>query len=89
MSARRFIISGLVQGVFFRAQTKKKADELDLTGFVKNMPDGSVEIFAEGSTQSLKQLEEWCRTGPPKAKVSSVAVTEEPERHLKSFDVWY
>lgn len=87
MPACRFLVTGLVQGVFFRAQTKKKSDELGLAGFVKNRDDGSVEIFAEGHEEKLKALEEWCWKGPPKAKITNVAVTEDSEKHLQEFEV--
>jgi acylphosphatase len=89
MPARRFVVSGLVQGVFYRAQAKERADELGLTGFVKNLDDGGVEIFVEGSEDKLKQLEEWCWKGPPKSKVTGVTVTEDQPKNLQSFDVWY
>lgn len=87
--ARRFVIAGLVQGVFYRAQAKEKADELGLTGFVKNLNDGGVEIFAEGPEDKLRLLEQWCWKGPAKAKVTAVTVTEDREKHLPTFDVWY
>lgn len=87
MSARRIIVTGLVQGVFFRAQTKEKADDLGLTGWVRNTDDGSVEIHAEGPEEKLDELEEWCWKGPPKSKVTAVTVTEDQEKRLPTFDV--
>ena len=89
MPAARIIVIGLVQGVFYRAQAKEKADALGLTGFVKNLDNGGVEIFAEGPEEKLKELEQWCRKGPPKAKVTDVTVTEDQPKGLLSFDVWY
>ena len=70
------IVSGRVQGVFFRASTKSKADELGVNGFVKNLPDGRVYIEAEGERQTLHQFESWCKHGPPRAQVTQIDVTE-------------
>jgi acylphosphatase len=66
------VITGLVQGVFFRASTLEKAQGLNLSGWVKNQPDGSVEIIAEGERYALEDLVEWCRQGPPGAEVKDV-----------------
>jgi acylphosphatase len=65
-------IRGRVQGVFYRAQTQAKASELLLTGWVRNREDGSVELVAEGAREPLEALLEWCRTGPPKARVDGL-----------------
>jgi len=67
-------ITGKVQGVWFRAHTQEKARELDITGFVRNMPDGSVYCEAEGSEERLQELIDWCRQGSPAASVDKVAV---------------
>ncbi len=67
-------VSGLVQGVFFRASTKQKADSLKITGFVRNEPDGSVYIEAEGSDEDLKRFVQWCHQGPPNARVDECEV---------------
>ena len=69
-----YFISGLVQGVFYRDSTRKKAQALDITGWVKNLPDGRVELIACGEQNQLKALEKWLWEGPPKAKVSDVRV---------------
>ncbi len=68
------IVTGKVQGVFFRASTLERAQSLNLTGWVKNLPDGSVEVSAEGSRFSLEDLVTWCRQGPPDAEVEDVIV---------------
>ena len=65
-------ITGRVQGVFYRATTHEQALRLGLVGWVRNMPDGSVELCAEGPREVLEQLLEWCRQGPPGARVSGV-----------------
>lgn len=62
-------IFGIVQGVFFRANTRDFARHLGLTGYVKNMPDGSVEAVAHGSRDRLEKLLEWCKKGPSGALV--------------------
>jgi acylphosphatase len=63
------IIKGKVQGVFFRHNTKRKAEELELKGFVKNCDDGSVEIVAEGQEDTLNDLIAWCNHGSEGASV--------------------
>ncbi|MFH1286150.1 MAG: acylphosphatase [Candidatus Magasanikbacteria bacterium] len=65
-------IHGNVQGVFFRASVKKKADEFGACGWIKNMPDGTVEILAEGEGNSLTKFKKWCITGSSQAKVEKV-----------------
>lgn len=70
----RVIFEGLVQGVFFRANTKKCADSLGLTGWVRNRPDGSVEAVFEGEEDKVHQAIEWCATKQPYAQVSKRAV---------------
>jgi acylphosphatase len=70
-------VSGRVQGVFYRASTAQLARQLGLTGWVRNLPDGRVEIVAEGEAESLQKLLSWCRLGPPAARVDSLAVEEE------------
>lgn len=72
------IVRGRVQGVFFRAETKRKADELGLTGWVRNNPDGTVEAVAEGQSDMLERFIEWCHEGPGRAIVSGVDVKREP-----------
>ena len=67
--AVRIIIHGEVHGVSFRASTQIKALELCLTGWVRNLPSGTVEVHAEGSRDSLDKLIKWCQQGPPSAKV--------------------
>lgn len=65
-------ITGMVQGVFFRASTQAKAHELGLTGWVRNAPDGSVELVAEGHAEALAAFERWCHAGPSAARVDRV-----------------
>ena len=66
------LVKGRVQGVFFRVSTARTATELGIRGHVENLMDGNVRIVAEGTTENLEKLIEWCREGPPRAKVESV-----------------
>lgn len=80
------ILSGRVQGVFFRAETRAKARQLGLVGWVKNLPDGSVEAVAEGPKEPLNQFLVWCRRGPAMAHVTKV--TSLWEEATGSFEVF-
>lgn len=66
------IIEGRVQGVWFRDSTKREANRLNVTGWVKNRYDGNVELIAEGSKENVDRLTEWCHIGPPAARVTGV-----------------
>ena len=70
--AVHLIVRGRVQGVFYRATTEKTAQGLGLTGWVRNCPDGSVEIHAEGEKASLEELIAWCWKGPALASVLEI-----------------
>ena len=72
MSARRWLISGRVQGVAFRAYTQARALALGLSGYVQNLPAGRVEVLAQGDDAALDQLAQWLRQGPPAARVEAV-----------------
>ena len=76
MKAIKIDVYGKVHGVYFRANTCQKAKALKINGTVKNMPDGSVQILAEGDENNLDQLVNWCHKGPPLAKISSVKFSE-------------
>lgn len=76
MKAERIQVTGKVQGVFFRASTKEKADELSIKGWVRNEPDGSVLIEAEGPDDRMEAFVAWCWEGSPHARVEKVE--EEP-----------
>lgn len=73
-------VKGKVQGVWFRASTRQTAIELGLIGWVKNNPDGSVTVLAHGEPDQLRALEQWCRSGPPLARVTAV------EREVQAVD---
>jgi acylphosphatase len=79
-------ITGRVQGVSFRWYTQDKAQELDLTGWVRNLWDGRVEAIFEGEEQAVREAVAWCRTGPPFARVDSIEVKfEEPTGDFDRF----
>lgn len=80
-------IIGKVQGVFYRASTRDQALALGLTGWVRNLPDGSVEVQASGPAHLLDQLEAWCKKGPANAKVSQVTRTLLPDTAFVGFQV--
>lgn len=71
-------ISGMVQGVFFRANTQKAALSLKLTGWVRNLPDGRVEAIFEGNDGDVDAMMEWCRKGPSFAQVTDIEAIPEP-----------
>ena len=80
-------VTGRVQGVFYRASTHDEAQRLGLKGFVKNEPDGSVYIEAEGEEAVLDALVAWCRQGPPAARVSNVEIHEGTWKGFTEFAV--
>ena len=80
-------VHGRVQGVFYRANTMRVATELGLNGWVKNEPDGSVLISAEGQAQSLEELIAWCKRGPDYAEVSRVDYHETKLMNFESFKI--
>jgi acylphosphatase len=72
VSGARFLVSGRVQGVWFRAATRERALALQLQGYARNLADGGVEVVATGAAESLDALEKWLWQGPPLAKVAAV-----------------
>jgi len=89
MNGRVYVlVSGKVQGVFFRSSAKKKADELHLTGWVKNLDDGRVEAVFEGEQEKVDKMAEWCRKGPNYADVKDVQVISEKYKgEFKDFSI--
>ena len=78
-------IFGLVQGVYFRAYTKEKAQQLGLNGFVRNDPDGTVYIECMGSAENIENFIDCCRKGSPRSVVTKVDVTELTEKKFEGF----
>ncbi len=91
MQARaHLIIKGIVQGVFYRAFTRDVASRLNLKGWVKNLPDGSVEAVFEGDKEEIEQAIKQCSLGPPGSRVDDVVVKWiENKGDLKGFEVKY
>jgi acylphosphatase len=80
-TCRRFLVSGRVQGVAFRAWTQEQAVELNLTGWAMNLPDGRVEVLACGEAQAIERLAAMLHDGPPAARVT--AVDDRPAEPMK------
>jgi acylphosphatase len=74
LQCHRLLISGRVQGVGYRFSARDEALRLGLSGLARNLPDGRVEVIAEGAPAALAELERWCRRGPPLANVTAVTV---------------
>ena len=85
MPSARFIVSGRVQGVFYRASTREQALRLGLSGHAKNRVDGCVEVLASGEAEALDALERWLLQGPPAARVEAVDREDLPEQDLHGF----
>jgi len=81
------VIKGRVQGVFFRATAKDVADEIGVTGWVKNTEEGNVEIMATGSNDQVQKFTDWCKMGPRKAIVTNVVITKKEDEVFESFEV--
>jgi acylphosphatase len=83
----RVLISGRVQGVFFRDSCRRLAEQNGVAGWVRNLPDGRVEAVFEGPDENVRRLVEWARTGPRLAVVDNVAVQPEPPEGLAAFHI--
>lgn len=83
----RFVVSGRVQGVFFRQSTAGQARRLGLSGWVRNLPDGRVEGLACGSAAALRLLQDWLRHGPPAARVDHLEWLPAEESAPEGFEV--
>ena len=76
MVRKRALVSGRVQGVFFRDSCRREAQRLGVAGSARNLDDGRVEVIAEGEEGAVQALIEWCREGTPQAKVQSLEVED-------------
>jgi acylphosphatase len=84
------LIYGKVQGVWFRASTKKKADEIGLTGWVKNRTDGCVEAVFEGEEKQVNKMINWCRQGPPLSNVKKIEIKNQKlDNKINGFHIKY
>ena len=87
MPTIQLIIKGKVQGVFYRASAKEKAEDLGLTGWVKNTPEGYVEIMATGEMDVLEKFITWCKKGPSRAIVTEVQLQSVNEKKFDRFRI--
>jgi acylphosphatase len=83
----RVVVSGRVQGVWFRESCRREATALDVAGWVRNTGDGKVEAVLEGDRDAVEKLVAWMRVGPPHARVTDVETSEEPASGEQSFTV--
>ncbi|MCG8362465.1 MAG: acylphosphatase [Pseudanabaenales cyanobacterium] len=88
MKRCKIIVHGLVQGVGFRFYTRAEAQRLHVNGYVKNKPNSTVEIVAEGSSENVQALVQWAKQGPPSARVSNIELIEDVEISKSSFEVF-
>jgi len=84
---RHLWVSGKVQGVWYRGACAEQAHDLGVSGWARNLPDGRVEVVAEGNPDAVERLVAWCRQGPPSALVSAVEDRTEPPEALAGFAV--
>lgn len=83
----RLYITGTVQGVFFRMFVKQEAERLNVKGFVRNLEDGRVEVFAEGDAEPVNKMIELCKKGPRHSQIRNVEIKNERFQDLKGFKV--
>jgi len=87
-SRGKVIVRGIVQGVNFRSYTRRQAMRYNVTGWVRNLPDGSVAAIFEGEEQDVETMIQWCRHGPPSAQVTELIVQPEEYRgEFSSFSI--
>jgi acylphosphatase len=84
---KRVVVSGLVQGVFFRDTCRREAAAAQVAGWVRNRPDGTVEAVFEGPAERVERLVGWAHRGPSRAIVSHITVSEEPPEGLSGFAI--
>ncbi len=90
MTTKKAIVSGLVQGVFYRATTRNKAIGLGVTGYAKNLPDGKVEVMAQGEPEAVDMLLEWLWQGSTHSQVTAVEISDilDPGKQYNSFSTY-
>jgi len=87
METVHLLISGKVQGVFFRQTAAKMAGKLHIKGWIKNRPDSKVEALITGESNDIKNFINWCKTGPERANVENVVISKKPEIIFKEFEI--
>ncbi|OJU28814.1 MAG: hypothetical protein BGN92_05985 [Sphingobacteriales bacterium 41-5] len=85
--SKNIIVKGRVQGVGYRFSAKKAAEKMNITGTIKNLPDGLVEIYASGDSLNMERFIEWCHEGPNLAKVTQVIAIDIPYQGFKKFSI--
>jgi acylphosphatase len=80
------VVSGRVQGVFFRDTARRRAEAAGVSGWIRNRPDGAVEAVFEGDPERVEEMVEFCRHGPSRAEVAKVEVIDEEPEGLSGFD---
>jgi acylphosphatase len=84
---RRLLISGHVQGVYFRDGVRREALVAGVSGSARNLADGRLEVLLEGDPAAVERVVEWCRTGPPRAEVDDIEITFEPAINRSGFTI--
>lgn len=87
MARARVLVSGKVQGVFYRDTTKKEADRRGVRGWVRNLRDGRVEAAFEGEAEKVDEMVAWCRVGSPLSRPTFVERIDEPEERIAGFEI--
>ena len=87
MKALQMVVSGRVQGVFYRASTKAVADQLGVKGIIKNLADGTVYVEAEAEEWIMEDFVEWCKYGPDDARVDDVLIKEIELKNYRNFEI--
>jgi len=87
MKTLKIIVSGRVQGVFYRASTKAVADQIGIKGIIKNLPDGTVYVEAEGNESLMEDFVDWCKYGPDDARVDDISIEEIELKNYRNFNV--
>jgi len=87
MPTVKLIVKGKVHGVFYRATAKEVADKIGVKGWIKNREDESVEATITGTDEQIKDFTEWCKQGPPRAKVEDVLITKIADEKFDEFKV--
>jgi len=87
MKSIHLIVSGEVQGVFFRDSTRRKAQELRLNGYARNLPDGNVEVIAEGPEEKINELINFVKNNPGRSKVKEVKIKHKELENFSGFEI--
>ena len=87
MTRKRVVVTGRVQGVFFRDTTRRRAESAGVSGWVRNRDDGAVEAVFEGRPTVVDEMVDFCRRGPGRAEVATVDVIEEEPEGIEGFRV--